>query len=150
MFELANTDGAFATVPAEKKTPASAEDVAQLRRDVGEVLAAVLAQQAEIAKLNRAIASMRVSRTQELALSDAIRRRAREICAGDALASGCSRRVAAAIRTTLREITGARSVGDIQAGQFDAAMEQITRWHMSGVIRRIRRDWEAEYEKDGR
>lgn len=132
--------------PRELTAPATIGDVAQLRSDIAAVMAAVLSQQAEIAKLNLAIAGMRVSRTQELALSDAIRRRAKEICEKDGLPARCSRRVAAAIRTTLREITGARVVGDIQAGQFDAAMAQIEMWHMVGAIRRIRREAEAGHE----
>lgn len=124
--------------------PAKVADVERLHRDIQDVLAAVLGQQAEIARLNKAIAGMRVSRTQELALSDAIRRRSKALCEELGMPGECARRIAAAIRTTLREITGARAIGDVQAGQFDAALAQIESWYMTGALRRIAREIKNE------
>ena len=56
---------------------------------------------------------------------------------------GCERRIAGAIRTTLRETTGARAIGDLQSSQFDRAMEMVMGWRMSGALRKIRRDMEG-------
>lgn len=53
---------------------------------------------------------------------------------------GCERRIAGAIRKTLRETTGARAIGDLQAAQFDRAMEMVAGWKMTGALRKIRRE----------
>lgn len=102
------------------------------------VMQAVLAQQAEIARLNRALAMMRVTRTQEAALCAAIRARAKLLAAREGL-RGAENSIAAAIRATLRETTGARAMGDVQASQYEAAMRVIAGWDMAGALRRIRK-----------
>ena len=102
------------------------------------VMQAVLAQQAEIARLNRALAMMRVTRTQEAALCAAIRARAKLLAAREGL-RGAENSIAAAIRATLRETTGARAMGDVQASQYEAAMRVIASWDMAGALRRIRK-----------
>lgn len=107
------------------------------------MMQAVLAQQAEIARLNRALAMMRVTRTQEAALCAAIRARAKLLAAREGL-RGAENSIAAAIRATLRETTGARAMGDVQASQYEAAMRVIAGWDMAGALRRIRRAREGE------
>lgn len=135
-------------LPTERETlPAELNAMtAQLRalcNGQARLTQAVLAQQAEIARLNRALGMMRVTRTQEAAMQAAIRARARMLAASEGLA-GSETRIAAAIRTTLRETTGARAVGDIQASQYEAAMQLVTGWAMAGALRRIRREREAQ------
>ena len=81
---------------------------------------------------------MRVTRTQEAALCAAIRARAKLLAAREGL-RGAENSIAAAIRATLRETTGARAMGDVQASQYEAAMRVIASWDMAGALRRIRK-----------
>ena len=152
VFELVAVDGKTVSadgfdagnrsnLPAMPETE-TLEQVRAMRGEIAQVMSAVLAQQAEIAKLNRALSTVRVSRSQELALAEAIRLRSRELAREEAM-PGAQKRIAAAIRTTLREATGARAIGDMQAGQFDEAMDIINGWRMPGALRRIRKAMEA-------
>lgn len=118
------------------------QGMAAMMEQVGQLTDAVLAQGQELARLNRALSTVRVSRSQELALQDAIRARAKELARLEAMPAGSEKRISAAIRTTLREITGARAVGDIQASQFDRAMEMVSGWRLNGQLRKIRRAME--------
>lgn len=79
----------------------------------------------------------------EARMPGAIRARARMLAASEGLA-GSETRIAAAIRTTLRETTGARAVDDIQASQYEAAMQLVSGWAMAGALRRIRREREGQ------
>lgn len=114
--------------------------IGQLMDGQARIVSMLLAQQAELSRLTKALATVRVSRAQELAISGAIRKRAAQLAQSEGLPSDAGKRIAAAIRTTLREATGARAMGDLQAAQFDRAMEIATTWRMEGALRRIRRE----------
>lgn len=100
----------------------------------------MLAMTEEVARLNRALALMRVSRTQEVALNEAVRARARALCREEGIGKSGERKMAAAIRTTVRDVTGARAMGDVQAQQYEKTLQLIDTWRMAGAIRRIRRE----------
>lgn len=128
--------------PYTRGEQAMLAQVQALRRETAQLAGAILAQQSELAKLNHALSLIRVSRTQELAIQEAIRARAREIMRVEGLPAGADRRIAQAIRSTIRETTGARAAGDIQASQFDRVMSLVGTWRMAGALRRIRRSME--------
>ena len=117
------------------------EEIAALARKVDSLAALVLAQNAAIERMAAMLEERRVTRSQESALKIAIHRRAEEVCR-EAEFSGreASRRVNAAIRKTVREVSGCRAVGDIPAAQFEKILRLIVVWNMAGAIRRIRRD----------
>lgn len=115
-----------------------------LREDMARMTSAILAQQSELAKLNAALSLVRVSRTQELAIGEAIRARAKEIARMEMLPDGAERRIASAIRATIRETTGARAIGDIQASRYEKVMALIGTWRMAGALRRIRKSMEDQ------
>lgn len=149
MFELIAVDGKPAGV--QKNGSPGQElilpqkllaEIGSLREGQAKMMSVLLAQQSELAKLSRALATVRISRTQEIAMQSAIKARAAQLARDEALC-GCERQIAAAIRTTLRETTGARAIGDLQAGQFERAMELVTAWRLAGALRRIRRETEA-------
>lgn len=137
MFELVSVD----EIPAnELMTPERlGMQMQQMMGMQQQILSALLAQQQEISRLSAALATVRISRTQELAMKEAITARAVLLARTEDL-EGMERRIAGAIRTTLRETTGARAIGDLQASQFDRAMDMVTTWYMSGALRRIRRE----------
>lgn len=139
MFELISVDG----VPkGELVTPEKLG--AQMQQLMGmqqQIMSALLAQQQEISKLTAALATVRISRTQEIAMKEAITARSAQLAREETM-PGCERRIAGAIRRTLRETTGARAIGDLQSSQFDRAMEMVGSWRMSGALRRIRREAE--------
>ncbi|MGN1006481.1 MAG: hypothetical protein ACI4O8_08200 [Aristaeellaceae bacterium] len=137
MFELMEVDG----VPAgELATPEKLDrQMQQLMGMQRQIMSALLAQQQEISKLTAALATVRISRTQELAMREAITARAAMLARTEDMPSS-ERRIAGAIRKTLRETTGARAIGDLQAAQFDRAMEMVGSWHMTGALRKIRRE----------
>lgn len=112
--------------------PALREQTEALAR----IEAIILQMQAQIEQLTRAQGETRVTRTQEAALRGAIRQRAREIAQRESIPA---RAVSAAIRTTLREVTGRRAVGDIPQAQFSQALGCARTWDMAGAIRRIKR-----------
>ena len=122
--------------------------IEQLCKGQAQIVSMLLAQQAELSRLTRALSTVRVSRAQELALGAAIRRRAAQLADAEGLPRDAGKRIAAAIRTTLREATGARATGDLQAAQFDRAMEIVTAWRMEGALRRIRREVSAHGQTD--
>lgn len=137
MLELMAID----SVPAgELATPEKLDRQMQQLMDMQQrIMSALLAQQQEISKLTAALATVRISRTQELAMREAIKARAAWLSRTEDM-PGCERRIASAIRKTLRETTGARAIGDLQAAQFDRAMEMVGGWHMAGALRKIRRE----------
>ena len=137
MFELMEGDG----VPAgELATPEKLDrQMQQLMGMQQQIMSALLAQQQEISKLTAALATVRISRTQELAMKEAIMARAAWLARTEDMPSS-ERRIAGAIRKTLRETTGARAIGDLQAAQFDRAMEMVAGWKMTGALRKIRRE----------
>lgn len=139
MFEMVSVDG----IPVgELMTPERlGMQMQQMMGMQQQILSALLAQQQEISRLSAALATVRISRTQELAMKEAITARAVLLARTEDL-EGMERRIAGAIRTTLRETTGARAIGDLQASQFDRAMDMVTTWYMSGALRRIRREVE--------
>lgn len=141
MLELVSVDG----VPCgELATPENLDGkMDEMLRLQQQIVAALLAQQQEIGRLSAALATVRISRTQELAIKEAISARARQLERDESLPAGSARRIAAAMRKTLRETTGARAIGDIQSAQFDKAMEMATTWRMTGALRRIRREMEG-------
>lgn len=140
MFELMAVDG----VPAgELATPEKLDrQMQQLMGMQQQIMSALLAQQQEISKLTAALATVRISRTQELAMKEAITARAAWLARTEDMPSS-ERRIAGAIRKTLRETTGARAIGDLQAAQFDRAMEMVAGWKMTGALRKIRREAQA-------
>lgn len=141
MFELVSVDG---MQPGELMTPEKmGAQLSQVIAGQQRIMSVLLAQQQEISKLSAALATVRISRTQEIAMKEAIGARAAQLARSEGLA-GCERRIAGAIRRTLRETTGARAVGDLQASQFDRAMEMIGSWYMGGAIRRIRREAKSD------
>lgn len=137
MFELMEVDG----VPAgELATPEKLDrQMQQLMGMQQQIMSALLDQQQEISKLTAALATVRISRTQELAMKEAITARAAWLARTEDMPSS-ERRIAGAIRKTLRETTGARAIGDLQAAQFDRAMEMVAGWKMTGALRKIRRE----------
>lgn len=137
MLELMAMDN----VPAgELATPEKLDRQMQQLMDMQQrIMSALLAQQQEISKLTAALATVRISRTQELAMKEAITARAAWLTRTEDM-PGCERRIASAIRKTLRETTGARAIGDLQAAQFDRAMEMVGTWRMAGALRKIRRE----------
>ena len=137
MFELMAVDG----VPAgELATPEKLDrQMQQLMGMQQQIMSALLAQQQEISKLTAALATVRISRTQELAMREAITARAAWLSRTEDMPSS-ERRIAGAIRKTLRETTGVRAIGDLQAAQFDRAMEMVAGWTMTGALRKIRRE----------
>lgn len=145
MYELMAVDG---MPPGELMTPEKmGAQLAQVLAGQQQIMSVLLAQQQEISRLSAALATVRISRTQEIAMKEAISARAAQLVRSEDL-PGCERRIAGAIRKTLRETTGARAIGDLQASQFDRAMEMVANWRMSGALRKIRR--EAENTDDGR
>ena len=137
VLELLSVDG----VPArELATPEKLDmQMQQMMAMQQQILSALLSQQQEISRLSAALSTVRISRTQEIAMKEAISARAAMLARTEGF-SGMERRIAGAIRTTLRETTGARAIGDLQASQFDRAMEMVGSWYMSGALRRIRRE----------
>ena len=141
---------AIAARPREPRALAGLDDVAAAISQQGamlaEIRAALLAQGQEIARLNRALSAMRVSRGQEAAIHAAIRARAQALCAQEGIPGG-ERLLAAEIRRSVREATGCRAAGDIQAAQYDAVMAMIDGWMQRGAIRRARRAMESKKEE---
>jgi hypothetical protein len=122
--------------------PALQKEFAGLRGDMQRILTILIAQQGQIEKLNQALATVRISRTQEMALKDAIKRRAKQVAERENMGNGAERRIAGAIRVTIRETTGARAIGDLAAGQYDRTLLMVGDWYMAGALRRIRREME--------
>ena len=150
MLELVSVDGKAIkpeteTIAIPDPHPPTAGDarIAQLCEGQARIVSMLLAQQAELSRLTQALSTMRVSRTQERSLGEAVRRRAAQLATQEGLPRAAGKRIAAAIRTTLRETTGARATGDLQAAQFDRAMEIVSTWRMEGALRRIRREVSA-------
>ena len=138
MLELVAVDGAPMPAREEQETRMSAQMQA-LCDGQARIVSMLLSQQAEIARLAKALSTVRITRTQELAIQSAIRRRAAELAAAEGMPKAAAKRIASAIRVTLREATGVRAVGDLQAAQFERAMDIATAWRMEGALRRIRR-----------
>ena len=143
MLELVAVNGEAVT-PAEKTGMVALPEQVHaelhaLREGQAQLMSVLLAQQSELSRLAGALATVRISRTQEIALGSAIKARASLLARTENL-PGCERRIAGAIRTTIRETTGARAIGDLQAGQYDRTMEMVNGWHMGGALRRIRRE----------
>ena len=121
-----------------------------LAERVDSLAALVMAQNAVLEKMSRLMEEQRVSRTQETAIKRAIQARAKEIALREGLKGHYDpvageymepeKRLGAAIRKTLRELTGARAAGDIRACVYDSAMKHIMEWDYPGAIRRIRRE----------
>lgn len=150
MLELVSVDGKAikpetATIAIPDPHPPTVGDarIAQLCEGQARIVSMLLSQQAELSRLTQALATMRVSRTQEIALCEAVRRRAAQLAAQEGMPKAAGKRIAAAIRTTLREATGARATGDLQAAQFERAMTIIGTWRMEGALRRIKREVSA-------
>ena len=130
------------------------QDAAPSAYDGGQALPALLEQgeaikrietimlqmQAQIEQLSRAQSERRVTRTQEAALRRAVRERAEEICRQEGLPDSCRRLCQEAIRSTVREVTGCRAIGDIPDGMYAQALSVIQSWYMTGAVRRWRRD----------
>lgn len=134
----------------EQPVPAGMTEVAAAISQQGamlaEIRAALLVQGQEIARLNRALSAMRVSRGQEAAINAAIRARAQALCAQEGIPGG-ERLLAAEIRRSVREATGCRAAGDIQASQYDAVIAMIDGWMQRGAVRRARRA--TEHDREG-
>lgn len=150
MLELVSVDGKAikpetSAITVQEPQPPTVGDarIAQLCEGQTRIVSMLLAQQAELSRLTQALSTMRVSRTQERSLCEAVRRRAAQLAAQEGLPKTAGKRIAAAIRTTLREATGARAMGDIQATQFERAMAIIGTWRMEGALRRIKREVSA-------
>lgn len=150
MLELVSVDGKAikpetATIAIPDPHPPTVGDarIAQLCEGQARIVSMLLAQQAELSRLTQALSTMRVSRTQERSLNEAVRRRAAQLAAQEGMPRAAGKRIASAIRTTLREATGARAMGDIQAAQFERAMAIIGSWRMEGALRRIKREVSA-------
>ena len=115
--------------------PALLEQGAAIKR----IETIMLQMQAQIEQLSRAQAERRVTRTQEAALRRAVRERAEEICRQEGLPDSCRRLCQEAIRSTVREVTGCRAIGDIPDGMYAQALSVIRSWYMTGAVRRWRR-----------
>ena len=138
MLELVRPEtGGQLTIPEKMSI-----QMEQLLSQQQQIMSVLLAQQQEISKLTAALATVRISRTQEIAMKEAISARAQQLAREEAM-PGCERRIAGAIRRTLRETTGARAIGDLQSSQFDRAMEMVNTWRMTGALRKIRREVES-------
>lgn len=137
MYELISVD----EIPANQlATPEKlAGQMEQMLHLQQQIMSALLAQQQEISRLSAALSTVRISRTQEIAMKEAVNARAAMLARMERL-EGSERKIAGAIRTTIRETTGARAIGDLQSSQFDRAMDMVNTWHMSGALRRIRRE----------
>lgn len=140
MLELVAVDGA--PLPAREEQEQETRMLSQMQAlcdGQARIVSMLLSQQAEIARLAKALSTVRITRTQELAIQSAIRRRAAELATAEGMPKAAAKRIASAIRVTLREATGVRAVGDLQAAQFERAMDIATAWRMEGALRRIRR-----------
>ena len=152
VFELVAVDGQLPEHKnAEELAPRDMERLAAVSADIQELLrgqqrmiAVLLAQQAQIEKLNAALLTVRISRAQEGALREAIHARARELAAREGMPETAWRKIASAIRTTLRETAGIRAAGELPSGQFDRAMEMVRTWQMAGALRKIRREMRGD------
>jgi len=149
LFELVAVDTGAPAAQPEHGVPCTAEDAQRLRADMQallrgqqQMMSVLIAQQAQIEKLNLALATVRISRTQEIAIKEAIRVRAKQLTALEGLPADAERRIAGAIRVTLRETTGARAIGDLASSQFDRALAMVNAWYMAGALRKIRREME--------
>lgn len=111
-------------------------EVLSLRSEIYELRALILSQNGLLEQLVQQQARIRVSRSQERALREAIRLRAGELAASERLPS---RPVSQAIRKTVREITGCRALGDVPAEKYDQILGAVQGWYMPGALRRIRR-----------
>ena len=137
MYELISVDDTPANqLMTPEKLAVRMEQMLHLQQSI---MSALLAQQQEISKLTQALSTVRISRTQEIAMKEAVNARAAMLARTERL-EGSERKIAGAIRTTIRETTGARAIGDLQSSQFDRAMDMVNTWHMSGALRRIRRE----------
>lgn len=116
-------------------------ELAIVSQKIDDLTALVLAMQSELAALRQERAAVRVSRAQEAAIRRAVHSRAAELAEREGLPG---RAVAAAILTTIREVTGCRAVGDVPQGRYDAAIRAATTWDMAGVLRRMRRKYAAD------
>lgn len=149
---MAETELAVIARAPEQPAPAGMTEVAAAISQQGamlaEIRAALLVQGQEIARLNRALSAMRVSRGQEAAINAAIRARAQALCAQEGIPGG-ERLLAAEIRRSVREATGCRAAGDIQASQYDAVIAMIDGWMQRGAVRRARRATERAKEERG-
>lgn len=134
-----NEDG----LSTEERVREMRTDMQALLQGQRQMMSVLIAQQAQIEKLNQALLTVRISRSQEAAMKDAIRARARQLAAQEDMGKGAERRIAGAIRATIRETTGARAIGDLAAGQFDRTLQMVLGWHMTGALRRIRREMES-------
>ena len=119
------------------------ETIRQQNAMLAEIRAAILMQSQEIERLNRALSSMRVSRGQESAINAAIRARAADLAAQNGLV-GAEKAIAAEIRKSVREATGCRAMGDVEAAASDRVMDMIEGWMQRGALRRIRQEKEAK------
>lgn len=140
MLELVAVDGT--PLPAREEQEQETRMSAQMQAlcdGQARIVSMLLSQQAEIARLAKALSTVRITRTQELAIQSAIRRRAAELATAEGMPKAAAKRIASAIRVTLREATGVRAVGDLQAAQFERAMDIATAWRMEGALRRIRK-----------
>lgn len=115
------------------------ETIRQQNAMLAEIRAAILMQSQEIERLNRALSSMRVSRGQESAINAAIRARAADLAAQNGL-TGAEKAISAEIRKSVREATGCRAMGDVEAAAFDRVMDMIEGWMQRGALRRIRQE----------
>ena len=147
LFELVAVDTGKPAAQRERSVPSAAEDTQQLHTDMQtllrgqqQMMSVLIAQQAQIEKLNQALTTMRISRAQENALKDAIKHRAQQLAERESMDKGAERRIAGAIRVTIRETTGARAIGDLAAGQYDRTLQMVAGWYMTGALRKIRRE----------
>lgn len=145
MFDLVSVDGVPVAQMREdggelmRPVDPVREELRVIRDGQAQLMSVLLAQQSELAKLSAALSTVRISRTQEIAMKEAINARAAMLARTERL-EGCERKIAGAIRTTIRETTGARAIGDLQSSQYARTMDMVATWHMSGALRRIRRE----------
>lgn len=131
-------------VPIRETNPAPLERQEITLAEAGERIARMEAAVLEMGGLLRqvldALGNTRVTRSQERAITVAIRARARALREREGLPASAERRIASEIRRTLRQATGCRAAGDIPSRQFDRALALVAGWDMTGALRRIRRE----------
>ena len=114
--------------------------LAKLQEEVLGIREMLLVQNCLLEQLVAQQAKIRVTREEEATLRRAIRERSRELADREGLSAKGAGRIAAAIRSTLRDLAGCRALGDVPSAKFDQALRLVRAWDMPGALRRIRRE----------
>ena len=136
-FQGRQESALMAPLKGELSAELTEGSVSALRREVAELRALILSQNALLEQIARQQAQARMTRSQEAALRRTVRMRAEELAERERLPR---RAISGAILSTLRQLTGCRALGDVPAAKIEQAMRCASGWDMPGALRKIRRE----------